>query len=239
MTATGFGNINAMVYTLIQAPLQNVGGSAPSIILGIFLCQLFWWFGVHGTSLLAAIWMPVLMPLSIENLAAYNAGQVLPNLFNFDTFTIAMCGGTGATLGLAFALAFLSRSKQYKTMGRLAFVPSIFGVNEPLLFGLPICLNTRMFIPWILVPTGMTALGCLLTSIGIVEPMNGLHLQGIPSLIAMWIYMGPGGGIFNIVVCVVSGVVYWAFFKKIDDEAYEAEQRDSQKPVHESATEVA
>lgn len=44
------------------------------------------------------------------------------------------------------------RSKQLKAMGKASIIPVIFGVNEPVLFGMPIVLNPYMFVPFLAAP---------------------------------------------------------------------------------------
>lgn len=224
--SAGLASVNSLIYTLIQMPLQNVVASPWAIVLAVFLTQIMWWFGIHGVSaVMSAVFMPILHPLTIENLTAYNAGLPLPHLFHYDTLLLSFAGGCGATLGLCIAMTFLAKSKQYKTIGRLCLVPGIFGVNEPVIFGVPIVLNPRMFLPWVLYPTIVTIIGCICITYGIIEPYNGLHVSNVPSFITSFLYMGIRGGIFNILVIIGSFFVYWFFgVKKLDQEAYEQEQ---------------
>ena len=60
-------------------------------------------------------------------------------------------GGSGATLGLAIAMA-ISRSAHLRSIGRISVVPGIFNINEPILFGAPIIMNPILGIPFILIP---------------------------------------------------------------------------------------
>ena len=45
------------------------------------------------------------------------------------------------------------KSQRIKKLSKLALVPGIFGINEPIVFGLPLVLNPAMLIPFMLVPT--------------------------------------------------------------------------------------
>ena len=44
----------------------------------------------------------------------------------------------------------LSKSKRYRKIGQVALFPSLFGINEPILFGAPIVLNPLFFIPYVI-----------------------------------------------------------------------------------------
>ena len=136
---------------LLIAPLINSINSVWALIFFSVLVLIFWWFGIHDSAItgpLETIWAV----MGLANLAAYEAGTSLtqvPYVFTNNLWWIFMTlGGSGATLGLCLLLLF-SKSKQLKTVGRLALVPSLFNINEPIIFGLPIMLNPLMFVPFV------------------------------------------------------------------------------------------
>lgn len=43
-------------------------------------------------------------------------------------------------------LLIKSKSKQLKTLGKLSIVPSIFNINEPIIFGVPLVFNAILAI---------------------------------------------------------------------------------------------
>ncbi len=43
------------------------------------------------------------------------------------------------TLGLLLAIFIASRRKDYRDLAKMAFVPGLFNINEPVMFGLPDC----------------------------------------------------------------------------------------------------
>ena len=73
-------------------------------------------------------------------------------------------------------MAFLGKSNRMKTLGKLSLPAGIFGINEPLIFGLPIVLNPLMAIPFILVPVINTIIGYLATVSGIMPITLGVQL---------------------------------------------------------------
>ena len=50
-------------------------------------------------------------------------------------------------MGLVFCY-LRSRSAHLRSIGRLSVVPSIFNINEPVIFGTPIVMNPVFFIPF-------------------------------------------------------------------------------------------
>jgi PTS system cellobiose-specific IIC component len=54
-------------------------------------------------------------------------------------------------MGLVFCY-LRSRSVHLRSIGRLSIVPSMFNINEPVIFGTPIVMNPVFFIPFLLAP---------------------------------------------------------------------------------------
>ena len=84
------------------------------------------------------------------NIEAVAAGKEAVNIVTSETvFTAALItmGGMGATLPLNVMMMF-SKAKKLKVMGRICIGPSIFNINEPLVFGAPIAFNPIMMVPF-------------------------------------------------------------------------------------------
>lgn len=95
-----------------------------------------------------AVFNPILQTLSAGNIAGEH--HIICQQFQ-DLF--ATFGGAGSTLSLVIAMLLFCKSKRITNLGKLSFVPGIFGINEPIVFGLPIVLNPTLLIPFVLVPT--------------------------------------------------------------------------------------
>ena len=123
-------------------------------------------------------------------------------------------------------MAFVAKSSQYKTIGRMSIAPAVFNINEPIIFGTPICFNPIFFIPFVLTPGVMAFLTFLLTDMGIIgAPVVGMVPWTLPP-IAVGFFMS-GGNIATIlwsVACVLVPVlVYYPFFRMADKREYAAE----------------
>lgn len=71
-------------------------------------------------------------------------------------------------------MLFAEQSKQYKSLGKVVILPTIFNINEPVIFGFPIVMSPLMFIPFILVPflAGIVVYGSIV--LGFITPFSGV-----------------------------------------------------------------
>ena len=81
---------------------------------------------------------PIWRSLSAENAAAIGLGKAATHIVNYQFIAnFVKLGGTAATLGLALVIVFTAKSSRYKALGKLSLIPSLFNINEPLIFGMP------------------------------------------------------------------------------------------------------
>lgn len=223
---TQFESAHEFIYSFVQAPLQNLGGGFWSLIILTLVVQVLWLLGIHGMLVILPIYYSIWMPLGVENLNALSAGQELPNIVNtgfFMTFVIA--GGSGLTLSLCILMAFWARSKRYKTLGRLALPGSVFGINEPLIFGLPIVLNPYFAIPFIVAPLLGAIIPYFAMASGLIPYVAGAHLPlGTPVIFSAFLQGGLILIVMQIINFIVAGLIYFPFFKSVDKKALEEEK---------------
>ena len=125
-------------------------------VLLIFLMTFFYTLGISHL-LWNGVKMPIFMAGIAANIAAVEAGLAPMNIAtNEAVFTAGLItmGGMGATLTLNLLMCF-SKSKSLKTVGRLTILPSIFNINEPIMYSAPIVMNPLLMVPmWINSITG-------------------------------------------------------------------------------------
>jgi len=126
----------------------------------------------------------------------------------------ANMGGTGMTLGLIIAIFIASRRPEYREIAKLSFVPGIFQINEPMIFGLPIVLNPIMIIPFVLTPMVNILVGYFVTVVWPIMPSPAIGLPWTtPGIINL--FLGTGGNIMGIVIGVlclaISVLIYLPF----------------------------
>lgn len=225
IASTPFGDIHKFIFYWVQLPLTKLGGSWWAYLICTAMMSILWFLGLHGPMVVGSVMTPIWATLRLENLAAFQSGTEIPNIIAGGSFlsVYTTVGGSGATIGLAIALVY-ARSKRYKTLGRLSIIPSLLGVNEPLMFGLPMVLNTRLLIPLVCAPLATTGLAIIATAVGILPKLRGVGIPtGTPVVINGFIEGGWRVAAFQIVLIVISFLIYYPFFKKADADALKLE----------------
>jgi PTS system cellobiose-specific IIC component len=226
IASTSYGSLNNLIFTIIQTPLSNLAGSYWTILICVTLMSAFWFVGIHGGSMINTVLMPILIMASLQNLAVYQGGGDPTNAIDLSFLYFSNIGGDGMTLGLVLLLAFRSKSKKNKTLGKMLLPVGVFNINEPVIFGVPIVLNAVLIIPFILVPVIGVTIGYLAIQIGFLSPAIGVMLPAeLPFIFKFFINYGVNGVIISILLVVISILVYYPFFKKIDQVALEEENK--------------
>lgn len=234
---TPFGNVHEFIYTLLQVPLMNLGSSWWAYLIIITMASLLWFFGIHGAMVVMSVVMPIWTAVGLENLAAYQAGEELPHMIPGGSFFMVYTalGGSGATIGLAIAL-LRARSKRYKTLGKLAIIPGVTGINEPLMFGVPLVLNIKLIVPLVVTPLVVSIIAIIATYTGLVPPLRGIGAPlGTPIFVNGFLEGGFRVALLQAVLLVVSFVMYYPFFKSLDKEAVKNEETAEQVELEKKA----
>jgi len=218
----GFGvDLHGLMIQLVS-PLVIAGDSLPGVLVLIFLITFFWSFGIHGVSVVGSIARPFWLVYAEANAAAIDAGYVgsaLPHIAP-ETFYqwFVWIGGSGATLGLLFACFIVARSKYIKTMSKAAFLPGLFNINEPVIFGMPIVLNPVLMIPFMIAPMVMAIIAWFATSIGLVTPTYAIAPWTLPAPIGAFIATGGDwmGVVLGLVNIAIATLIYLPFIKVYD-----------------------
>lgn len=156
------------ILTVALSALIKATNSLPGAMFFVLLMSLISFFGVSGFRLsgtgASLIWLALLN----ANRAAHLQGEALPNVAPtpFYQFFIWI-GGIGATLSLVVLLCF-SKSQYLKRLGLTCLLPSLFNLNEPVLYGVPIILNPYMLIPFVCAPVVTTAVSYISVSLNLV-----------------------------------------------------------------------
>ncbi|MBP2057100.1 PTS system cellobiose-specific IIC component [Lactobacillus colini] len=209
------------IYTVLQSPLKHVGISLPSALLYNFLASFFWFFGINGPTITNSVWQPIFFVATQDNLKAFQDHTTLPHVFNqpfIDIFTTY--GGGGSTLALLIVVFLVCKSKRIKELGKLAILPGIFGINEPVIFGLPIVLNPIIVIPFIICPVLNTLISGIAMQIGLVAKTTGVLLPWTtPPIISGWLATGSWtGSALQIVELALNILIYYPFVKMLDKQ---------------------
>lgn len=221
-------DVHSIVSTIIS-PLIKASDSLPSVILIIFLTQFFWSFGIHGWSIVGSLARPLWLVLLEENTTAFASHAEVVNIAAEPFYQwFVMIGGSGATLGLAILFAFKSRSAYGKALGKTALIPSIFNINEPMIFGAPIVLNPMLIIPFIIAPILNGLIAWFATSMGFVNHVVASSPWTLPGPIGAFLACGSDwrAAVLSIVLIILSIAVYYPFFRMYDNGLHEEESQD-------------
>ncbi|QNO13982.1 PTS sugar transporter subunit IIC [Alkalicella caledoniensis] len=210
-------------------PLVGAVDTLPGILFAVFLAHLLWFAGIHGASIVGGILGPFYAIYLSANQAALAAGEALPNIFTqpFWAFYIVL-GGSGATLGLV-GLYLTSKSANLKAIGRVAAIPAIFNINEPVIFASPIVMNPILGIPFIIAPMVNASIAYFATGIGLAGRGVTQPPWTTPAPIgAMWATNWQIGAFVLVIVClVVSTAIYYPFFKVYEKQLVKEEQENA------------
>lgn len=227
MTLTSYGNFNVMIFTIIQENLMRfMGNNLFSWLFFNLMTSLLWFFGLHGGNIVGAITNPVYTPLSLENFAAFEAGLDLPYIFTGMSFTKTFtAGGVGSMFGLAIVMVIFAKSKQFKVLGKLSLPTTLFFINEPLLFGIPVVLNPLFFIPLMLTTALLGTLTYFVMSLGIIPAAAGLQIPWTtPPVLHGFLQGGYVLAIWEALMVLASAIIWYPFFKLADKKALIEEQ---------------
>ncbi len=229
LQSLGYVSLLQMISEVLIKPLLTVGTGLPAILIVILLQQILWFLGLHGFNIVWGVVSAFWLPIFLENVAKFAETQSFAGISiapNTMTNVYAMIGGSGATFGLIIAmLIFTKKGEKEREVAKLALIPGCFGINEPVIFGLPIVLNPLMFIPWVLVPMINAVIAYIVTSIGWVVPLVVLNSGNEPIFISTWVL-----GAFHIspviltLVLVVLDIVLYAPFVILNQKQERAEQ---------------
>lgn len=219
---TTMGTAYNFIYTLLQAPLKHVGNSLGSVFLYIFIASILWCFGINGPSVVNSVWSPIFFVLSQDNLKAFQTGHPLPHIYTEQFIEdFATYGGGGSVLSLIIVMVFVCKSKRINELGKLTIIPSIFGIGEPLIYGLPVVLNPIIAIPFIITPVVNVLLSGLAFSTHLVPYTNGVMLPWTtPPIISGWLTTGSWRGAALQIIEIIIGIMIYLPFIKILDKRY-------------------
>lgn len=221
----------------IFKPLVAASNSYPAAVAMIFLMMLLWSLGIHGMNVVSSVAYPFWLSQMAANVDALEAGVEATGIVTepfYHMFT--HIGGSGATWGLVVFMLF-SASSQLKQVGRTAIIPTIFNINEPVIFGVPIVLNPIMFIPFILGPVVIVTINYFLFATGVLPPVVIQPPFTVPIFLGGFIATGGSvlAGLVQVMNAVIAALIYWPFFRRYEKTLVKQEQGEETESGVQSA----
>jgi PTS system cellobiose-specific IIC component len=202
------------IIALVTEPLKLLGQNVFAAMIYVFFISLFWFFGLHGGNMMGAVTNALYLdPLGANQLAA-EAGEALPNIFTttfFDSYV--HLGGAGASLALLIVIFLVSKRADYKAVSKIALSGSIFQINEPVMYGLPVVLNPILLIPFMIIPMVLTFSAWFFTVIGIAGRTYVAIPWVTPPVLGAFLSTGGhfGSALVALVNLLIACVLYYPF----------------------------
>ncbi|GAB7305304.1 MULTISPECIES: PTS cellobiose transporter subunit IIC [Enterococcus] len=216
---SGLGSLNNILSVIIGTPLGYIASTLPGTFVAVLLNSIFWFCGVNGGQVVGSVMNPLWIQYADDNRIAQAAGEVLPHIVTapfMDLFVYI--GGGGATIGLALCLLFFSKSKEYKTLGKVSGIPALFNINTAILFTFPTVLNPIMLIPFVFTPIVNAIITYFSMAMGLVPYTTGVTLPWTtPPIIGGFLATGSWqGAVLQVILVLISFMIYFPFFKAAD-----------------------
>lgn len=228
---SGFDLMNS--FNQLSSHLVVGGSGVIAQFFAFFLDRIFWFVGLHGSNIVGSIMTPIWESMSVQNLAAFAAGEDVPFLFSslwvnayvrLSVFPIAV-------------LLVMSKVKRFKVLGKLSIFGSVFNIAEPIMYGLPIVLNPLMFVPWVFGFAALFVFNAVLVSIGLEPPIVASVVWTMP--IPLMAFIGSGFKISAMIISILNMIIlffiFLPFFKVMEKQELELEKK-SEKDAPELAT---
>lgn len=216
------------ILEVVFAPVAKIGNSYLGFVLLYMIMALCYCMGLSAW----AIW-PIVCTLCLTNIAANAAAVAAGNTATFiltdEVIFMGWCciGGMGCTLPLNI-LMLRSKSKKINSIGKAAITASIFNINEPIMYGLPVVLNPVMMLGFLAVSFVIPTITYLVLKVGLVTiPSVALMMNYIPQPIATFMINSDFRGIILwVLLFVIAYAVYYPFFKTYEEQEIKKEEAE-------------
>jgi PTS system cellobiose-specific IIC component len=215
----------------VLAPAVAAVDSPGMVFFSAFMANLFWFSGIHGATIVSTALLGAFFEQNLAaNAAALIEGQPLPYIFTKMFWAYYMVfGGSGATLALVF-FYLRSKSAHLNSIGKVALLPAIFNINEPIIFGTPIVFNPLLFFPFVLIQGVVGVIAYYATKFGWV---------GAAVLEAPWTAPAPFGAFYTTQdvravvlvfgLIILSALLWYPFFKAYERQVLTSDAEESEE----------
>lgn len=231
---TPFGNLFDFVNIFVAGPVMKLGASPAGLLIAYWFSTLLWFFGIHPAAILGVYGSAIGIAIA-SNAQAFLTGQPLPYLHFQVIYNLLGMGGSGILIGLALSI-LTAKSQRYKSLSKLSFIPALFNISEPVMFGFPVVMNPLFFIPFILAVPVCGGISWLLAVAGLGNSLNPVIQTpwAMPSVVTCFLQGGWKYALLCLIITGVSTVLYYPFFRMADNQALNEEQAASAKEAAEA-----
>ncbi|MFC6177696.1 PTS sugar transporter subunit IIC [Companilactobacillus huachuanensis] len=209
----------------IFAPLASGADTIYGFTLILFIYTFIYSMGISSW-VISPITQPLMLGGIAANVAAVAAGNSATHIFTSEAVFSGwvFIGGVGCTMPLALMMLLISKSQRLKALGKACIVPSLFNINEPLVFG------TVVWNPYLMIPLWINGIIIpIITWTGLkmglaAIPKAVMQMWYIPFPISTWLISpSVGAMILLAIIFAVSWVIWFPFFKVYDGQVLKEE----------------
>lgn len=214
--------LSSFITAFLQIPLEAMMQHPLGIVGATVFAHFLWLFGIHGSSITSGLTDPMLLSALAVNTELVANGMEPTELVTRPFWNMyATLGGSGCTIAMLFGIFLISKRADEKAIAKLSVAPGCFGINEPVIFGIPIVLNPIYAIPFILAPTVSVVIGYVATAIGFASPAFVSVPWSMPPVVNGFIATGGDmGAVITQVICLVVTFFIYLPFVKISSNQY-------------------
>lgn len=217
-------NLMTLISECVAAPLKGVMNAGPLAVIVIYtVANLLFCLGIHQSTISGVLAESILTVLIVENMAMYQAGQVIPadhymNMQIVNSF--ALIGGSGCTFMLLLDTFLFSKNKASRDIAKLSILPGLFNINEPVIYGYPIVYNIPLMVPFVILPDIFIAATYGLTCIGWIAPCVVQAPWTTPPVLSALFSTGFDwrAGVWQVIEIAI-GMAVWLPFMHISERA--------------------
>lgn len=210
---TAFETFPNLIAIVIQTPLKALGSNFISFLILMTIVNVLWFFGIHGHLVALSVMLPVYIQMDLQNLAASEAGKAMPNILG-QSFVYVYAPGMCVLAGFIFWL-WKSKVKRYNAVAKLSLIPAIFGIGEPLAFGVPYVYNFVLFIPVVFNGIVNYILAYAGTMLGLLPRLNGVSINGMPVVVSGFLTGGFSVALFQLLMILLSIIIWKPFVLRL------------------------
>ena len=215
----------------VVSPIAAIGNTYLGFVLLYFIMALCYSLGLSAWAV-----YPIFLALALNNIAAnidlVAAGKDAVFITTVEVVFCGWCcmGGMGCTMPLNIQM-LRSKSKKINAIGKAAIFPSLFNINEPVMYGLPVVWNPIMMIPYLLVSFIVPSLVYLVLTVGFVDiPARAFQMNFLPQPVATFLTNYDFRGvIFWILLFILIYLIYLPFFKVYENQEMKKEAAEEGK----------
>lgn len=200
-----------LVYSAFQ-PLIIFADNFFCVLLIPFVNRFLWTVGIHGGSFIEAIFSPIFTSMDLSNLESFKLDGTIQFIASGNFFSQYVWVGL---FPVCLILIFNYKNKQYKTLGFVSLIPSLFNIDEPVIFGIPVVLNPIMMIPFIFSSVICSILSYIMIILGIIPCPIYYVPWTVPAPIKAFIGCGNDwrAAVWVCILWVLIAVIFYPFIR--------------------------